>query len=489
VPPAIAETKTYTARGFLDVFTSGSVYSLDLNYHPDGNIATANDSVNGNWSYSYDDFNRLSAASKTGASYTWAYDRYGNRWQQNGPVSKSIAFTTTNNRAASGGSTLYDASGNVRQEGTAQYTFDAENRMIAAPGASYVYDADGKRVRKTVGGNNSDFLYDLAGHSIMELYNGNWSRTEIYAGGRRVATYSGGTTNFNHADWLGTTRVSTSPAGAVTQSCTNLPFGDGQTCTGTNSSPNHFTDKERDLESGLDYFGARFYNSTQGRFGSSDPINGSGKLFNPQSLNRYSYTFNNPLRYIDPDGAETKFAPGLSQKDEDRWIKNLTEIYRRPAGRAGLDKLKKSDLTFVFGTANFQPQDRKGPNGQTLHKFGEVDPNGVKGTRDIDPKTNQLVVASVDQKNSQPIPVQVDFKHVDKHGAEAGQNEKDATNHEVGHAVELATDPVVQLNRTQAESENAADAFVDNVKDDKADMDKTEAEAKVRQMFGVSKRK
>jgi YD repeat-containing protein len=44
----IAETKTSTPCGFLDVFTSGSVYSLDLNYHPDGNISTANDSVNGN---------------------------------------------------------------------------------------------------------------------------------------------------------------------------------------------------------------------------------------------------------------------------------------------------------------------------------------------------------------------------------------------------------------------------------------------------------
>ncbi|MFN2533337.1 MAG: RHS repeat-associated core domain-containing protein [Pyrinomonadaceae bacterium] len=62
------------------------------------------------------------------------------------------------------------------------------------------------------------------------------------------------------------------------------------------------TSKERDNETGLDYFGARYYASTQGRFTSADPLLSSGSVYSPQSWNRYSYTGNDPLRYTDPFG-------------------------------------------------------------------------------------------------------------------------------------------------------------------------------------------
>ena len=64
-----------------------------------------------------------------------------------------------------------------------------------------------------------------------------------------------------------------------------------------------FTLKERDNETGLDYFGARYYSSTQGRFTGADPIFMSKRrLLDPQQLNLFTYTRNNPLKYIDPDG-------------------------------------------------------------------------------------------------------------------------------------------------------------------------------------------
>lgn len=67
-------------------------------------------------------------------------------------------------------------------------------------------------------------------------------------------------------------------------------------------TPNHykFTGKERDAESGLDNFEARYYGSTMGRFMSPDPLGGS--LLNPQSLNKYAYVLNNPLVNTDPTG-------------------------------------------------------------------------------------------------------------------------------------------------------------------------------------------
>ena len=66
-----------------------------------------------------------------------------------------------------------------------------------------------------------------------------------------------------------------------------------------------FTQKERDNESGLDYFGARYYSSAQGRFTSVDAGRLNKRhLANPQKWNRYAYTINNPLKYIDPDGLE-----------------------------------------------------------------------------------------------------------------------------------------------------------------------------------------
>ena len=60
------------------------------------------------------------------------------------------------------------------------------------------------------------------------------------------------------------------------------------------------TSKERDIETGLDYFINRYYSSTQGRFTSPDVL--SGRPGSPQSWNRYAYSINNPLKYIDPSG-------------------------------------------------------------------------------------------------------------------------------------------------------------------------------------------
>jgi RHS repeat-associated protein len=70
-------------------------------------------------------------------------------------------------------------------------------------------------------------------------------------------------------------------------------------------APTKFTGKERDSESGLDNFGARYNSSAMGRFMSPDPLGIlTGQPGDPQGLNLYSYVENNPVNAVDPDGLD-----------------------------------------------------------------------------------------------------------------------------------------------------------------------------------------
>jgi RHS repeat-associated protein len=145
---------------------------------------------------------------------------------------------------------------------------------------------------------------------------------ELYAGDLHFAIFApapgpNGATFFTHGDWLGTERVRTDMTGANSESITSLPYGDGQSITGTcgDVSPLHFTGKERDFESNLDDFGARYYLSSFGRFMSADwsglPVPVPYADFtNPQSRNLYGYVGNNPLNLVDPDGHNDEPKPG-----------------------------------------------------------------------------------------------------------------------------------------------------------------------------------
>ena len=88
-----------------------------------------------------------------------------------------------------------------------------------------------------------------------------------------------------------------------------------------------FTGKKRDSETDLDYFGARYLTSAQGRWMSADPTLSSADIDNPQSWSRYTYVNDNPLRHVDPDGRQTV---DLSDAN----IQKLLQALRAPAGKA-----------------------------------------------------------------------------------------------------------------------------------------------------------
>ena len=117
------------------------------------------------------------------------------------------------------------------------------------------------------------------------------------------------------SDHLGTPRMVIDQTGSLANIKRHdyLPFGEELFAPAGGRKPEwgytsgdgvrqQFTSKERDDETGLDYFRARYYGSQFGRFTSADPLIASGRVSLPQSWNRYAYTLNNPLRLIDPDG-------------------------------------------------------------------------------------------------------------------------------------------------------------------------------------------
>ena len=119
-----------------------------------------------------------------------------------------------------------------------------------------------------------------------------------YLHGNGLAAKLDGELEFYHADSLGSTRAMTDELGAVIEEQKSLPFGgvlEGDEKYG-------FTGKELD-ESGLQYFGARYYDSGSGRFLSTDPA--------LQYHSPYLYAGNNPLAYRDSDGNFAQFAPAI----------------------------------------------------------------------------------------------------------------------------------------------------------------------------------
>ena len=312
--------------------TGNALYNWVINsYAPDGNVLSMTDSVMGTWSYGYDDLNRLttasaSAGSMSGANLGWNYDRYGNRWNQtlsgntnSTAVQTSFTFNGNSNQIDRLINN-YDADGNLLNDGNHSYAYDAENRIISMNGQStYIYDAEGKRVAKYSGGTlTATYILGLGGEQITELNSSNqWAHSNVFApGGRMLATYEGPAGqaapgyHYHLTDWLGTERLQTNTNGNEDEHCVSYPFGDGLSCSGPNAADateHHFTGKERDTESGLDYFGARYLSSNFGRFMTPDwaakPSNVPYATFgDPQSLNLYAYVGNNPNTGIDFDG-------------------------------------------------------------------------------------------------------------------------------------------------------------------------------------------
>lgn len=292
--------------------------------------------------YTYDPWNRLySVEERIGATQVWwqdyAYDRWGNRGVIGGGYTPSgdwtpqvldrtagslaARFPAKNRAVILGGSVecteanaLYDCDGNlIRFGGTYSssrtLSYDNENRVTqVASGttalARYDYDGEGRRVRSEQAGVERVYGYDAWGQLMTET---------VVAG--TASDEPDCQPCYLIGDHLGSTRAMTKADGTVLRRTDYLPFGEELLNAAGRSDGNQygantpggnrvlFTGKERDGETGLDYFGARYMSAAQGRFTSPDPLGVmKQKLFDPQQWNMYAYGRNNPLRFGDPSG-------------------------------------------------------------------------------------------------------------------------------------------------------------------------------------------
>lgn len=291
-------------------------------------------------SFTYDSLNRLKSAQESNGS-SWKqkflYDQFGNRTIDaantipSGLVGPNPQVSASTNRITSAGYS-YDPAGNLIGDAAGHsYSYDAENMQVTydTSVAKYAYDGEGRRVRSITnsGALTTVFVYDAMGKLLAEYTNTN---------------PTGAGTSYLTTDALGSPRIvsGTDPANPVKARHDYLPFGEeitvslgGRTAAQgyiADSVRQKFTGKLRDVETGLDYFGARYYSSATGRFTSPDSLGGDS--INPQTLNLYIYVLNNPLASVDPtghfanpDGALDKLNGWADDKEEgfNRWIEEV----------------------------------------------------------------------------------------------------------------------------------------------------------------------
>ena len=301
--------------------------------------------------YQYDAANRVKLAAENPSSASnpvcpdagsswcqqFSNDAFGNRLITqrsnvgSAPPPEPTVYDSNTNRITQmfGGSDIrYDFAGNLTKDGLNEtYAWDAEGRMVAfcptepnpanctgtwqSGGTVYTYDGEGRRVtKKDAGGTVTTYVYDTFGQLAAE-----------YGGPPNLNATP---TQYLMADMLGSTRLVTDGAGVPKSALDYRAYGElvltGGPRTGLTyyysdaGVKQEFTGKERDAETGLDYFGARYMSAAQGRFTSPDePFADQGER-DPQSWNLFSYGRNNPLRFVDPTGRCSKATGGYTDE-------------------------------------------------------------------------------------------------------------------------------------------------------------------------------
>jgi len=356
--------------------------NLIYDYDDVGNITeiveTAPNQLAKTATFGYDDLYRLTSASITDyqssqENLTFAYDEIGNITSKTGVG--NYTYGNDNPYQASiinSVNYIYDDNGNLINDGTRAMYYDYKDRMIDVTilannrKTAYYYDHTKQRIVKQDAQTNAyrvypNKYYEKTSSGIEDRY--------VYLGNLRILTdekiSQTASLYYNFSDHLNSSSITLDSNGNYVNLADYYPFGSARINIqpGAYNPTYKFTDQEYDSESGIYYFGARFYDQRIGRFVQSDPLSlslanegelknltGNGQkhlLSNPQNLNYYSYAGNNPIIYIDPDGnVRWSFGSMLSNtynafKNYGGLITECIDAYRANANYQAVEKTKQ----------------------------------------------------------------------------------------------------------------------------------------------------
>lgn len=298
----------------------------EYNYTYDNvNNITAITEPNLTKSYTYDDLNRLTQAVHTptpgsATTYNYAYDAVGNITLMNGQAYTYSGTGKTNPHA-------------VTSVGADTYTYDDNGNVATAPNQTFTYNWQNQPTNILVGGSTNvssaydesgnRFLYQTPTNTEIQIDDGYLLRNgapeiSLSLGGESVGVISNGTIVNSVTDHLGTAVKQVNASGAVIEDVSYDPYGKVISQTGSLNTKKGYTGHEEDVDTGLVYAQARYYNPSIGRFMGQDAVFkslGSDQaikqiaghdlqivLADPQILNSHSYTKNNPIAYVDSTG-------------------------------------------------------------------------------------------------------------------------------------------------------------------------------------------
>ncbi|WKZ50317.1 MAG: RHS repeat-associated core domain-containing protein [Anaerolineales bacterium] len=362
--------------GRLQSLTTGTLQNLAYQYDPVGNITQITNSVAGETSvYDYDALDRLTSWQlNQDTPETYAYDDdTGNLIEKNdlaldypdasgSQATHPHAVTSAAINDVIVNTYGYDQNGNQTTRHIGSDTFhliyDAENRLVEVKKngttiAEFTFDGDGKRVMSVIDGETVRFVggyYERKGSEITKYYMAGAARVAI----RKYTIPQSMTVEYMLGDHLGSTSITTDSNGAMVSELRYKPWGELRytwTDASASTSPAYELTRYQytgqysyDVEFGLKYYGARFYDSAVGRFVSADTVIPQSQ--GTQAYDRYAYTSNNPIKYTDPTGH--RIDEGEGEKANDDESKNLTQEEDPPLCAPtdpGCDPFWQKDLT------------------------------------------------------------------------------------------------------------------------------------------------
>ncbi len=305
-PEGSTRAYTYDAASHpteVENVTDSGTQTLTYTYDASGNVLSENSST-----YAYDALNRLTSWYDPTADVTttYFYDPAGNLTtvKEDGVTTESYAYNAGNEITNTG--YLYDDNGNLTADGTYTYTYDADNQLVEVKQgettiASMTYDYDGRRTSLTTSAGTTYFHY--AGGQLVAESDGTGSVTVTYAydpQGGLISMTRGENTYYYQTDAHGDVVSLTDSTGAVVDSYAYDPWGKVLSSAETVPNPFRYAGYYYDSVTNLYYLWHRYYDPELKRLLTQDLLRGA--VAETQSLNRYFYVRDNPLRYKDPTG-------------------------------------------------------------------------------------------------------------------------------------------------------------------------------------------